>query len=427
MSGGKLSVVTQFPSRLNPFSSLKSDNLSLSSAADSPENRADIAVGVVTVPGVDKDFHIKDIPIVTDDHGGRSSDMLYMKPVTPSDNIAPPSYLTSTCSSPDTVSSLETSSDPSSCQATNLDQMYMNLTKEDSNVVMAENVQLREMLVSQLDLIQQQSETIMSKDKQLRQLQDENSLLLSRLSRMERRCRGDQTPAGSSSLERKGTPMTQSGTKRTRDSDTTPDNQFKKKKVETKACMEPSISVSKEPIEAFGPCDDELTDEFMSDLLSVGSRPDTPVSIASLDAATSDTAQKSSKKSKKQQAEKRKSLGTPAVVAESSGEKSKKAKVVPSEQAKPSVPPVPPHETDHLYFVGCKNDLLPNVDDHLEVTSLQRGVEVRLSNLNVLSHKFLFLRCLASERIPTITVKWFLTSFALKRTKRYGLLIILSH
>merc|ERR1719379_2021200 len=35
------------------------------------------------------------------------------------------------------------------------------------------------------------------------------------------------------------------------------------------------------------------------------------------------------------------------------------------------------HETPTLYYVGCKNDVLPNVDDHLdEVAALQRGVEV---------------------------------------------------
>ena len=36
-----------------------------------------------------------------------------------------------------------------------------------------------------------------------------------------------------------------------------------------------------------------------------------------------------------------------------------------------------PHETNELYYVGCKNDILPNTDDHLdEVAVLQRGVEV---------------------------------------------------
>ena len=43
---------------------------------------------------------------------------------------------------------------------------------------MAENVHLKEMLVSQLDLIQLQSKTILSKDKQLKQLREEKIIYL---------------------------------------------------------------------------------------------------------------------------------------------------------------------------------------------------------------------------------------------------------
>ena len=52
----------------------------------------------------------------------------------------------------------------------------------------------------------------------------------------------------------------------------------------------------------------------------------------------------------------------------------------------------PAQETQSLYYVGCRNDVLPNVDDHLdEVAALQRGVEVtssrekNMESLNVLS------------------------------------------
>ena len=142
MSGGKISLVTRIPRLLNPFSS---ETSSLSTIADSPE-ASEEPEGLVTLPGTETDFQIKDIPIVRE-----GEDMLYMKTVTPSVNIVP-SYLTSTCSSPDT-SSLETTCPPT---AREFDHMYASLSKADTNVLMAENVHLREMLVSQLDLIQQQ-------------------------------------------------------------------------------------------------------------------------------------------------------------------------------------------------------------------------------------------------------------------------------
>ena len=146
MSGGKYSVVTTIPRLLNPFSSSKKQ-LTNSSLVDSPE-ACEEPEGLVSVPGAETDFQIQDIPIVT----GLESDedMPYMKPISP--ECVPPSYLTSTCSSPDTAS-LETTCPP---DTRDFDHMYASLSKVDPNVLMAENVHLREMLVSQLDLIQQQ-------------------------------------------------------------------------------------------------------------------------------------------------------------------------------------------------------------------------------------------------------------------------------
>ena len=51
------------------------------------------------------------------------------------------------------TASLETACPP---DTRDFDHMYASLSKVDPNVLMAENVHLREMLVSQLDLIQQQ-------------------------------------------------------------------------------------------------------------------------------------------------------------------------------------------------------------------------------------------------------------------------------
>ena len=138
-------MVTTLPTRLNPFSSNKQQRHS-SSLVDSPE-ACEEPEGLVSLPGAETDFQIKDIPIVT----GLESDedMPYMKPISPE---CVPSYLTSTCSSPDTAS-LETACPP---DTRDFDHMYASLSKVDPNVLMAENVHLREMLVSQLDLIQQQ-------------------------------------------------------------------------------------------------------------------------------------------------------------------------------------------------------------------------------------------------------------------------------
>ena len=147
MSGGKYSVVTTIPTLLKSFSSSKQQRHS-SSLVDSPE-ACEEPEGLVSLPGAEADFQIKDIPIVT--CGVESDeDMPYMKPISP--ECVPTSYLTSTCSSPDTAS-LETACPP---DTRDFDHMYASLSKVDPNVLMAENVHLREMLVSQLDLIQQQ-------------------------------------------------------------------------------------------------------------------------------------------------------------------------------------------------------------------------------------------------------------------------------
>ena len=53
--------------------------------------------------------------------------------------------------------------------------------------MVTENKHLREMLMAHLDIIQQQSETILSKDRMLKALRDETVLLRQKLSRMTRR------------------------------------------------------------------------------------------------------------------------------------------------------------------------------------------------------------------------------------------------
>eukprot|EP00088_Acartia_fossae_P002501 TRINITY_DN11014_c0_g1_i1.p1 TRINITY_DN11014_c0_g1~~TRINITY_DN11014_c0_g1_i1.p1 ORF type:complete len:656 (+),score=145.05 TRINITY_DN11014_c0_g1_i1:95-2062(+) len=63
-------------------------------------------------------------------------------------------------------------------------------TSHLDGILQLENQHLKDLLVSQLDLIQQQSETILSREKQLKDLRMENEHLRQRLERMERRVRG---------------------------------------------------------------------------------------------------------------------------------------------------------------------------------------------------------------------------------------------
>ena len=282
MSGGNFSVVTQIKRVIS-----KLPNGGTSSEAASEE-----AEGLVTLPGSGTEttqLEIRDIPVVRQEGEGM-----------------PCGYLASTCSSPDTGCS------PSSVTR---DQMR-GADKARVAAIMEENVHLREMLVSQLDLIQQQSETILSKDKQLRHLREENGLLVQRLSRMERRCRGDNGPSGSGT-ERKSSASTP-GKKRGRDSDksaVSTESPVKKKKIEDASnLIEQQTSSVRGVVDTFGPRDDELMDEIMGDIVSV-SRPDTPGSTASVDTAQSDTVSVTSgqqnKKYKKNSVAdgKRKSLG----------------------------------------------------------------------------------------------------------------------
>lgn len=126
----------------------------------------------MTVPGTDREVQIADIPVVT---AIDSTADMYGKPVSPAYQ-----YLTSTCSSPDTAHSLE-----APCAPADRDHLYAS--HSPTTAVIAENKHLKGMLMAHLDIIQQQSETIMSKDKMLKALREETGLLRQKLSRMTRR------------------------------------------------------------------------------------------------------------------------------------------------------------------------------------------------------------------------------------------------
>ena len=212
-----------------------------------------------------------------------------------------------------------------------------------------------------------QAETILSKDKQLKQLKEENGLLVQRLSRMERRVRGEQNQGVSQGGQKK----------RARDSSSDPAPppiSLKKKKVEENISW--SLDRFKQSEDVGSGREDELMDEIMADSEHSGilSRPDTPASVASNDTARSDPTKKGQKKQKKKIPEpKRKSLPAATVVVKSENnlaDRNKKSRATSADSLRFL-------ETPSLYYVGCKNELLPNPEDKLdEVAALQRGVEV---------------------------------------------------
>ena len=162
--------------------------------------------GMVTVPGNDKDVQIADIPIVT--AITTDSQDIYVKPISPMQVHCTGKalhkhllivllqgqwqYHHSSCSSPETATSLEANQ---SCPATDRDHMYSQ-SHSPTSAIIAENKHLKGMLMAHLDIIQQQSETILSKDKLLKSLREETGLLRQKLLRMTRRLRPGEEGGG---------------------------------------------------------------------------------------------------------------------------------------------------------------------------------------------------------------------------------------
>jgi len=398
MSSTKFSVVSSFPRSFNHFPP-PSHQLATSSLVDSPEActplEGEELEGLVSVPGSESDFQIKDIPIVTALDGDESDapSMQYMKPISPS---VPPTqeyytnYLTSACSSPDT-SSMEAACPPTT---RDFDHMYASLSRVDTTALMAENVHLKEMLVTQLDLIQQQSETILSRDKQLKLMREENTLLLQKLQRMERRVRGEVV------VEEKVVAR-----KRSRDRSDIVDKLVKKRKASSERggvtvvgeervvawpVHDRARTLHETVADSFDHRDDELTDEFIGDSehslasehvekVNEITRPDTPASATSEDTTVNkdEVKPRTAKRARKVTETSGKKMGgtksqSPAVTDKQ--QKSRRSKVYQAGSAPEIVQIL---ESQQLYYVGCKNDVLPCVEDQLtEVPALQRGVEV---------------------------------------------------
>jgi len=147
----------------------------------------------------------------------------------------------------------------------------------------------------------------------------------------------------------------------------------KKKKVEEKISW--SLDRFKASEEVVGR-EDELMDEIMaeSEHSGVMSRPDTPASVASNDTCRSDQTKKGRGKGKKKSLDqKRKSLPASTAKLEHTTERESRNKKLKAGSA--DCPRF--LETESLYYVGCRNEVLPNPEDKLDdVGVLQRGVEV---------------------------------------------------
>ena len=192
--------------------------------------------------------------------------------------------------------------------------------------------------------------------------------MVQRLSRMERRVRGEQNQGVSQGGQKK----------RARDSSSEaapPPLSLKKKKVEENISW--SLDRYKQSEDVGSGREDDLMDEIMADSEHSGllSRPDTPASVASNDTCKSDQTKKGQKKQKKKILEpKRKSLPATLVKSENNvsdrDSRNKKLRGSSSDSMRFL-------QTPSLYYVGCLNELLPNPEDKLdEVAALQRGVEV---------------------------------------------------
>lgn len=146
-------------------------------------------------------------------------------------------------------------------------------------------------------------------------------------------------------------------------------------------------------METFDHREDELTDEFIGDSehsfaseqvdkVNEMARPDTPASATSEDASVTKVEgqhPRASKRPRKVTETGGRRLGgskshSPAVGERGQGGKNRRSKVYQAGAAPENVQML---ESQQLYYVGCKNDNLPCVDDQLsEVPALQRGVEV---------------------------------------------------
>ena len=191
--------------------------------------------------------------------------------------------------------------------------------------------------------------------------------MVQRLSRMERRVRGEQNQGISQGGQKK----------RARDSSSDPappQVSLKKKKVEENISW--SLDRYKQSEDVGSGREDELLDEIMADSEHSGllSRPDTPASVASNDTCKSDSKKGQKKQKKKILEAKRKSLPATIVKSENNlaerDSRNKKLRGTSADSMRFL-------ETPSLYYVGCQNELLPNPEDKLdEVAALQRGVEV---------------------------------------------------
>jgi len=382
-----------------------------SSVADSPETPLEELEGMVTVPGTDKDVQIADIPIITAISAHEGQD-LYTKPISPGmPQIY--QYINSGCSSPETANSLE-----AACTSTDREHMYDSPTLCSSPAILAENQHLKGMLMAHLDIIQQQSETILSKDRLLKALKEETGLLRQKLQRMTRRLKPEgeikkTLVLGKSDLKEDA----ERGKKRSQELS---GEERPAKKLHTghrmvavasgggDQCLDGVGIAERGDIRTQGETDrherrqtvchtdsvDELRDEFCQQ-----TSPEVPQRVnRSVEERTGRKEELQEEEEEEEEELDRK--GTERRLVERNNQHQTKASGKgkkgrsnvasletetgrhrqgrQSSQASASTPPVHTKTSHNLYYVGCRNDQQGvSTDDQLtEVPALQRGVEV---------------------------------------------------
>jgi len=340
------------------------------------------------------------------------------KPISPSPSES--SACKTACSSPDLTCDTRDNNSTS-----RLDHEWPRV---DTCSLQLENQHLKDLLVSQLDLMQQQSETILSREKQLKDLRIENEHLRQRLERMERRVRGTDsesdksvnTSTSSSTIPKEPTQVLLANPrKRIHSSSTTESNSpiipFKRIKRESgassqvtnrrsidshtttsssatvplsKLSSKQQTSVLDTPTQASEYSKDktntdyvrfdELKDEIFeeSDVRFRISSEDINASASGSHDSASLTDNRSQQVTKKDHKQIRKSIQSQEVDNFSIKEEKLTEGSDKSGPPANTLVPLEPLSTHYHYYIGCTNELINKDDKLTECAILQRGVEV---------------------------------------------------
>lgn len=327
--------------------------------------------GMVTVPGADQDVSIEDIPVVTElEHNSETSAnaMYYRKPISPAgvQDFYTTGYLTSSCSSPETGSVSDGSSSLCPQSIRDYDHMYASLNRVDTGALVAQNSQLRSMMVANMDLIQQQAEALVSKDREIKELREERDLLVQKLARMKRRVRQEGDTGQGEKRQVEGERV---GT-------------VKKRRSEVVRQQQAVAEV------------DQLTDEFAGE------------SEEGVDREPGDRervrVRGAPRREKNRVSGASRSPGVPKGGRKSRVSLGGLGSTLPAQNGLPCLPPLLSEEP---YYVGCCNFAASREERLTEVPQLQRGVEVPSFREDESHYKLYVQRKQTNKETPTWRIK----------------------